>query len=164
MNLPPNRIQHPSIQPLWRTLLLLGSAALAMHSTQAATIYQCKQASGKVAFQEMPCAHTDTQAEVGKTTHAAPPPAHKAKPATKPEPASAAAPASSADYADDVCRQTGVKVFDTNLPQHLQHPQAGFQACKKTVPDAMKRNGACLDACVQAWMGEYKKKFVSAAQ
>ena len=139
------------------SFLIMLAAGCMVHTAQAATIYQCKQADGRVAFQEMPCAATATQAEVGKTTHAAPPPAAKAK-------ASVAAPSSAAAAAAtgyDACSQAGTQLFDPSREQSLQHPQAALNGCRKAVPAAMSSDNQCLQTCLQSWVGEYQKKYVS---
>ena len=148
----------------WRTpsarqqlsFLILLAAAWGTHSAQAATIYQCKQADGRVAFQEMPCAATATQAEVGKTTHAAPPRAPKAPTAAAPAAPTAAAttePATAAKRDPNVCVTVGREVYSI-IKQ--SHPQAAMQACKKHL-EMFANNMACLQTCVETWITEYKK-------
>lgn len=154
-------IKHSLLSFLIIPLLACGASAAA-----AGTIYQCKQANGKVAFQEVPCAQADTQAEVGKTIHAAPARATKSPaPAadSKTKPASMAEQEEPADAKYAACRPAGVQLFDPALEQHLQHPQAAFNGCKKALPAPLKRNGLCLDACVQGWAGEYTKRYVGKA-
>ena len=87
------------------SFLIMLAAGCMVHTAQAATIYQCKQADGRVAFQEMPCAATATQAEVGKTTHAAPPPVAKAKGPVATPTTATAAPAKAAPIAQEAIRR-----------------------------------------------------------
>lgn len=138
------------------SFLIFIASGSAWHGAHAAPIYQCKQAGGKVAFQEMPCAQGDAQAEVGTAVRAAPRPAAKARQTTSANVPESSDPAT-AEYA--ACRTAGVNAFDPSLSQDLQHPQAAFNRCKKALPAPMNRNGLCLDACVQSWVGEYKKKY-----
>ena len=145
----------PSTRKQLSFLILIAAGCIA-HTTQAATIYQCKQADGRVAFQEMPCAATASQAEVGKTTHAAPPRAPKTPPASAAAGAPAAdtpAPASAAKRDPNVCVTVGREVYST-IKQ--SHPQAAMQACKKQL-EMFANNMACLQTCVETWIGEYKK-------
>ena len=148
----------------WRTpsarqqlsFLILAAAAWGAQTAQAATIYQCKQADGRVAFQEMPCAASASQAEVGKTTHTAPPRAPKTPPASAaaaPAAADTPAPASAAKRDPNVCVTVGREVYST-IKQ--SHPQAAMQACKKHL-EMFANNMACLQTCVETWVGEYKK-------
>ena len=128
---------------------LLGLAGcLSMLGAQAATIYQCKQADGKVTFQQVACAHTEAQAEVGKTTHAAPRPV--AKPAAA---VPAAANTSAAQRDPNICVSVGREVYSAI---RQSHPQAAMQACKKHL-EMFASNMACLQTCVETWVGEYKK-------
>ena len=138
------------------SFLIVAIAAWGTHNAQAATIYQCKQADGRVAFQEMPCATTATQAEVGKTTHAAPPRAPKTQATavapTAPAAASTAEP-TTAKRDPNVCVTAGREVYSV-IKQ--SHPQAAMQACKKHL-EMFANNMACLQTCVETWIGEYKK-------
>ena len=139
-------------------LFCIGLAVLAVASgpqVQAATIYQCKQAGGGVAFQEKPCAPSDAQSVLKPTTRAAPAQAAPAAQASRGTPAAPAAP--EGDQA--ACRQAGRKVFDPTRPQELQHPQVALNLCRKAVPATQNANGQCLQACVQAWADEYQKKY-----
>ena len=143
------------MQFLKNLFFIIVAAGASLHSAHATTIYKCKQADGKVAFQEMPCALSDAQSVVSQPIRTAAP---KATPVSTPEP-------SDTEVTEYVaCRQTGIKVFDPTRPQGLQHPQAAFNLCKKTLPSPMNQNGICLDACVQAWVGEYKKKYINKGQ
>ena len=166
MHLTKNSHYRTSIKHSSLSFLIAPVLACCASAAAAGTIYQCKQANGKVAFQEVPCAQADTQAEVGKTTHAAPARAAKSPaPAAdaKARPASAAEPVDPANAELASCRTAGVQLFDPALEQHLQHPQAAFNGCKKALPAPLKRNGLCLDACVQGWAGEYTKRYVGKA-
>ena len=139
-------------------LFCIGLAVLAVASgpqVQAATIYQCKQAGGGVAFQEKPCAPSDTQSVLKPTTRTAPAQAAPAAQASRGTPAAPAAP--EGDQA--ACHQAGRKVFDPSRPQELQHPQAALNLCRKAVPATQNANGQCLQACVQAWADEYQMKY-----
>ena len=138
--------------------VLLGLAVLtvaAWPAVQAAPIYQCKQVGGGVAFQEKPCAPSDAQAILKPTTGAAPAQAASAATASRSTLDAPAAPGNERA----VCHQAGRKIFDPTRPQELQHPQAALNLCKKTVPDTFSANGPCLEACVQAWVAEYQKKY-----
>ena len=139
-------------------LFCIGLAVLAVASgpqVQAATIYQCKQAGGGVAFQEKPCAPSDAQSVLKPTTRAAPAQAAPAAQASRGTPATPAAP----DGDQAACHQAGRKVFDPSRPQELQHPKAALNLCRKAVPATQNANGQCLQACVQAWADEYQKKY-----
>ena len=75
-------------------LFCIGLAVLAVASgpqVQAATIYQCKQAGGGVAFQEKPCAPSDAQSVLKPTTRTAPAQAAPAAQASRGTPAAPAA-------------------------------------------------------------------------
>ena len=142
-------------------LFCIGLAVLAVASgpqVQAATIYQCKQAGGGVAFQEKPCAPSDAQSVLKPATRAAPAQAAPAAQASRGTPAAAAAP-SAADGNQAACHQAGRKVFDPTRPQELQHPQVALNLCRKAVPATQNANGQCLQACVEAWADEYQMKY-----
>ena len=140
-----NKAWRASIKRKQLSFLILIAAGGIAHTAQAATIYQCKRADGRVAFQEMPCAATASQAEVGKT-----PPATAAAAAPA---ADTPAPASSAKRDPNVCVTVGREVYST-IKQ--SHPQAAMQACKKQL-EMFANNMACLQTCVETWIGEYKK-------
>lgn len=138
---------------LW--FLMAAAISTAWHSATAATIYKCKQAGGKVAFQEVPCVPSDAQSLVSQTIRVAPP---KTTPVSAPD-------SSDPEAAENLaCSETGIKVFDPTRPQNLQHPQAALNHCKKNLPSPMNGNGLCLNACVQAWVGEYQKKYIGKGQ
>ena len=151
MFLSKNKAWRASIKRRQLSFLILLAVGCMAHTAQAATIYQCKQADGKVTFQQVVCAQTETQAEVGKTTHAAPPRA--AKPAAA-EPAAASMAATPAAKRDpNICVSVGREVYSA-IQQ--SHPQAAMQACKKHL-EMFANNTACLQTCVETWIGEYKK-------
>lgn len=103
-------------------------------------------------FQDVPCATSDAQSVLAQ-------PKAVGSPSTKSATANTeqAAPQTSGRA---ICQQTGIQIFDPSRDQGLQHPQAALNLCRKTLPDPMNRDGICLDACVQAWVGEYKKKYI----
>lgn len=146
-----NRLRRKVAKQLQLSLLITFSAGIALHNANAATIYQCKQEGGKMAFQDAPCAQSDSQSVVNQTIKTPP---KKAAAVNASEPFDSKA----SEYAG--CHLTGIKVFDPLIPQGLQHPQAAFNLCKKTISSPMNENGICLNACVQAWVGEYKKKYI----
>lgn len=120
-------------------------------SVHAATIYKCKQANGKLAYQEIPCVTSDVQTVVKQTTRIVPS-----------KSVSVSTPASSdpEKTEETVCRQTGVKIFDPTREQQLQHPHSAFILCQKILPSPMNKEGICLNTCIQGWVGEYKKKYL----
>lgn len=140
-----------------RLALITAGLALAGPSVQAGSIYQCKQAGGAVTFQEQPCAPSAVQSTVGQTHRSAAPPASPG-PAAK----GSAVPtdASPDTTAAATCRQTGIQVFDPTRAQSLQHPQAALNSCRKTLPAPLNKDGLCLDACIQAWVGQYQKTYL----
>lgn len=136
-------------------LLMVVAMGITWSNAQASTIYQCKQADGKIVFQEIPCATSAVQSVITPAIRAVSP---KTAPASTPQ---ASLPQ---ETGDAVCRQTGVSVFDPSRPQGLQHPQAAFNLCKKTLAAPMNRDGVCLETCVQAWVEEYKKTYLGKGQ
>jgi hypothetical protein len=131
--------------------LITVAFSIPLHSTYAAAIYKCKQADGMVSFQETPCTPSDTQSIV-KTIRTDTPKAASVSPAE---------PSVQAGSEYTICRQTGINIFDPSRSQELQHPQSAFILCKRTLPSPMNENSVCVNSCVQAWVGEYEKKYLS---
>lgn len=146
-----NRLKQSTYNLLPWAFLIAVATDGALQNANATTIYKCKQAGGKVTFQESPCASSDSQSGVIQTRSATPP---------KSAPASALEPTNSDASEYSVCSRAGIKVFDSTVPQSLQHPQAALNLCKKTLPSPTNENAICLNACVQAWVGEYQKKYI----
>ena len=139
-------------------LMILASSAL-LPSVQAGSIYQCKQADGRVAFQEIPCAHSDAQKQISQSQRPSPatPAAgaaaksDKAAPADTPAPTKASIEPAGATGLQ-ACNDAGVAIAQRTLG----HPQAAYQACQKELP-ARKRDQACMEACIHAWLRGYSK-------
>ncbi|MDR2300130.1 MAG: DUF4124 domain-containing protein [Comamonas sp.] len=136
---------------------LVGASML--HSAQATNIYQCKQPNGQVAFQQVPCAHSDAQTQIRQTpnTSAAPPTTTPQPAAKTAAPAPGKAEISMAGTSDrQACNDAGVAV----LERKLSHPQAVYQACKKELP-GRQTDQACMEACLQTWLRGYEKSLKS---
>lgn len=124
-----------------------------LHSAQAASIYQCRQPNGQMAFQQTPCAPSDAQTQIRQTPNTlttAPQPQRIAPTPTKTE---TAIPGSSDRQ---TCNDAGVTV----LERKLNHPQAVYQACKKELP-GRQNDQACMEACVHTWLRGYEKSLKS---
>lgn len=149
---------HKPILNKGTTLLFLMSlvSASLLPSAQAASIYQCKQPNGQVAFQQVPCAPSDAQTQI-RQSPAAPSstPVQPAAKVTAPTPAKAeiGMPGSSDRQA---CNDAGVAV----LERKLNHPQAVYQACKKELP-GRQSDQACMEACIHTWLRGYEKSLKS---
>ena len=122
-----------------------------MQNIHAASVYQCKDAGGKVSFQEIPCTSSENQSILKQ--------AGPAKPSRKEE--AGAEKQSDSDISEyAACRQMGSKLFDASLPREQQHPQGAYNMCKKNLAPPMNRNSTCLDNCVWEWVVEYKKTYI----
>ena len=143
-----------------KLLFLMSLASVSMlHSAQAASIYQCKQPNGQVAFQQVPCAHGDAQTQIRQApSTAAAPPSTPPQPAAKTAaPAPGKADISMTGSSDrQACNDAGVAV----LERKLSHPQAVYQACKKELP-GRQTDQACMEACLQTWLRGYEKSLKS---
>ena len=133
------------------------AAASVLLSTQShsATIYQCKQPNGQVAFQQVPCAHSDAQTQLRQAPSApAAQPSTPAKPAAKEAaPAPGKAEINIPGGSDrQACNDAGMAV----LERKLNHPQAVYQACKKELP-SRQTDQACMEACIHTWLRGYEK-------
>ena len=134
---------------------LAGASMLYGAQSHSATIYQCKQPNGQVAFQQVPCAHSDAQTQLRQapSTPSAQPSA-PSRPAVKeaapaPSKAEINVPGSSDRQS---CNDAGVAV----LARKLNHPQAVYQACKKELP-SRQTDQACMEACIHTWLRGYEK-------
>ena len=100
-------------------LMSLASASM-LHSAQAASIYQCKQPNGQVAFQQAPCAHGDAQTQIRQAPGtAASPPSTPPQPAAKTAaPAPGKADISMAGSSDrQACNDAGVAVLERKVKE-----------------------------------------------
>lgn len=139
------------------SFLIVMTANALLPSAQAGSIYQCKQADGRVAFQQIPCAHSDAQAQVGKTSATTPTAPSRESPAP-----SSASPATITlrSPVSPICAQTGRELFNPALtlaqtppPKNISH------SCKVKLPRELNQNELCIDACYLVWYDEFKKKF-----
>ena len=159
MHLTKSSRYRTSIKHSLLSFLIAPMLACSASAAAAATIYQCKQPNGQVAFQQVPCAHSDAQTQLRQapSTPSAQPSA-PSRPAVKeaapaPSKAEINVPGSSDRQS---CNDAGVAV----LARKLNHPQAVYQACKKELP-SRQTDQACMEACIHTWLRGYEKSLKS---
>lgn len=135
--------------------LILSCLGAMVHSAYAGSVYQCKQADGRVAFQQTPCAPSDVQQQVGTTSTTAP--TAKASETSERQPRTQTMTIRSP--VSPVCAQTGRALFRPDLPLTQTPPPKNIKhSCKVKLPHEFNENELCIDACYLGWYGEFSKK------